>query len=284
MCNKTVALQNFLIGHATEFALEWQNKQQIKTGSFYSPDAPPHIQEKIKEQLAEYFIHIANSLLQEEAVMKENISKLTSIRAAERIESNTTLDEVLKNQKYIRSITWQYVREFSHSGQYEVSIDDFYEWQTKLDLTTDYIFESFCNEYLKILFNRINEQTLLIKELSAPVITLNESIGLLPIIGNLDIERVQNLIESTLQKSVAAGINLLIIDLSGVVTIDTMVAHQLFQLVDSLRLVGINTVLTGLRPEVAQTSIQIGLNFSNIQTENSLQSFFKKLPKENALL
>lgn len=59
--------------------------------------------------------------------------------------------------------------------------------------------------------------------------------------------------------------------------VDTMVAHQIFQLIDSLRIVGIKAILTGIRPEVAHTAIQLGIDFSDITTESSLQNVIKKL-------
>ncbi len=102
-------------------------------------------------------------------------------------------------------------------------------------------------------------------------------IGLLPIIGDIDTHRARGLLESTLNQSVELGINILILDLSGVVMVDTMVAHEIFQLIDALRLIGTDTILTGIRPEVAQTSIQLGLTFDGIQIENSLKNVFASL-------
>lgn len=58
--------------------------------------------------------------------------------------------------------------------------------------------------------------------------------------------------------------------------VDTMVAHQIFKLMDALKLLGVQTIITGIRPEVAQTAVQLGIDFSNIMTEGNLQNVIKK--------
>ena len=67
----------------------------------------------------------------------------------------------------------------------------------------------------------------------------------------------------------------MLLDLSGVVIIDTMVAHQIFQLIEALSLIGVKTDLSGIRPEVAQTAIQLGLKFDNISVNSSLANAIK---------
>ncbi|MED4213667.1 STAS domain-containing protein, partial [Priestia megaterium] len=69
----------------------------------------------------------------------------------------------------------------------------------------------------------------------------------------------------------------LIVDLSGVYIIDTMVADQIFKVVDSLKLLGVETILTGIRPEVAQTIVSIGIDFSSLAIKSSLQKAIEDL-------
>ena len=59
--------------------------------------------------------------------------------------------------------------------------------------------------------------------------------------------------------------------------VDTMVAHQIFKLMDALKLLGVQTIVTGIRPEVAQTAVQLGIDFSDIMTEGNLQNVIKKI-------
>jgi rsbT co-antagonist protein RsbR len=274
---KTTALCDFLKDHAFHFTEDWFKFQKIKEGSDYSLDAPPHVMNKIKEQNAHYVRLVAQSLLQTEEEMRESVSQWTSQTAADRAESKTTLDEVARNSGIFRRVYWEYVQAFVQQTDLPVTLDDLFIWEKKINFTLDYVFETFTIYFTERVMKRLASQASLITELSAPVITLTESIGLLPIIGDIDTARAKNLLESTLQQSVDAKISTLIIDLSGVIVVDTMVAQQIFQLIDSLRMIGIKAILTGIRPEVAQTAVQLGIDFSKITTVSSLQSVMKRL-------
>jgi rsbT co-antagonist protein RsbR len=120
----------------------------------------------------------------------------------------------------------------------------------------------------------INE---LIMELSSPVISLNREIALLPLVGDIDTTRAKIMLESTLQQCASLGVNELLLDLSGVVMIDTMVAQQLFQLIKALDLIGVKTTLSGVRPEIAQTSVQLGISFDKVTIKSTLSSAIKPI-------
>ncbi|WP_163100786.1 STAS domain-containing protein [Peribacillus alkalitolerans] len=280
---KARALYDYLVDHATEFTEEWFTYQTVKTGSDYSLDAPPHVISKIKEQNSQYVRFLAQSLLQTEEEMKDTISDWTSKTAADRVQSKTSLDEVARNNGVFRRVYWEYIKKFVKETDLNIELDDVFYWEKKLNYALDYVLETFIAFFMEIMINRLTSQATLIRELSTPVITLTNKVGLLPIIGEIDTTRAKSILESTLTQAVKARVTILIIDLSGVVMVDTMVAQQVFQLIDSLRIVGIKAILTGIRPEVAQTSIQLGIDFSGIQTENSLQKVISQLAKTNGL-
>ncbi|RSD25558.1 STAS domain-containing protein [Mesobacillus subterraneus] len=277
MDQKTEALYQFLVDHAANFTEDWLKRQKIKTGSDYSADAPSDVMKKVKEQNSNYVRLVAKSLLQTEDEMKGTISAWTSQTAADRIKSKTELTEVAWNSGVFRRVYWEYIQKFVKQTDLAITLDDVFTWEKKLNYTLDYVFETFIIVFMDILMGRLASQASLIKELSAPVITLTKEIGLLPLIGEIDTTRAKNLMESTLTQSIEARINTLILDLSGVVMVDTMVAHQIFKLMDALKLLGVQTIVTGIRPEVAQTSVQLGIDFANIKTEGNLQSVIKKM-------
>ncbi|MFS0784604.1 STAS domain-containing protein [Bacillus sp. 1P06AnD] len=280
MKQQTLALQQYLNQNAKAFAQKWHEAQTSKAGSHYSPDAPQQVQLKIKQQTENYLILIAAGLTQSEEALKQTISEWTSKTAADRIESTTTLTEVIKSNQIFRKVMMDYVLTYTKENRDFIELEELFAWNEILNKALDYSLESFSFHYMNLLTDRLASQASLIKELSAPVIALTDQVGLLPIIGDIDTERAKTLIDTTLQQSVDAQINILIIDLSGVVLVDTMVAQQIFQLIDALKMIGVDTVLTGIRPEVAQTTIQLGLNFSGIETYSSLKSIFQKLTKE----
>jgi rsbT co-antagonist protein RsbR len=277
MNTKAEALYQFLVDHSTDFTEDWLKRQQINTGSDYSADAPPEVMNKVKEQNSNYVRLVAKSLFQTDDEMKETISAWTSQTAADRIKSQTKLTEVAWNSGVFRRVYWEYIQKFVKQTDLDVTLDDVFMWEKKLNYTLDYVLETFIISFMEIMMNRLSSQASLIRELSAPVITLTNNVGLLPLIGEIDTTRARSLMESTLTQCVQEGINTLVLDLSGVVMVDTMVAHQIFKLMDALKLVGIQSVMTGIRPEVAQTAVQLGLDFSGIMTAGNLQNVIKKL-------
>ncbi|NKE04253.1 MULTISPECIES: STAS domain-containing protein [Mesobacillus] len=277
MKTKSRALYEFLVEHATDFSEDWLKRQRVIKGSDYSADAPSEVMNRVKEQNSNYVRLVAKSLYQSEEEMKETISAWTSQTAADRIKSKTDLTEVAWNSGVFRRVYWEYVQRFVKQTEMEITLDDIFTWEKKINYTLDYVFETFIVVFMEILMNRLASQATLIKELSTPVISLTKEVGLLPLIGEIDTTRAKSLMESTLTQSIDARINTLIVDLSGVVMVDTMVAHQIFKLMDALNLLGVRSIVTGIRPEVAQTAVQLGIDFSGITTEGNLQNVVKKI-------
>lgn len=103
-------------------------------------------------------------------------------------------------------------------------------------------------------------------KLSAPIVPIKDDIAVLPLIGYFDENRTKYLTDKVLPEIADMGINHVIADFSGVLTIDALIADSLHQIGKSLRLMGINVVATGLRPELAQITIRSGINMSEIST------------------
>jgi rsbT co-antagonist protein RsbR len=111
-------------------------------------------------------------------------------------------------------------------------------------------------------------------ELSTPVVKLWEGILALPLIGTLDSARTQVVMESLLQKIVETGAEVAIIDITGVPTVDTLVAQHLIKTVTAARLMGADCIISGIRPQIAQTIVHLGVNLADITTKASLADAF----------
>ena len=111
-------------------------------------------------------------------------------------------------------------------------------------------------------------------ELSTPVVKLWENILALPLIGTLDSERTQVVMESLLHKIVETGAAIAIIDITGVPTVDTLVAQHLLKTVAAARLMGADCIISGIRPQIAQTIVHLGVNLSEVTTKASLSDAF----------
>ncbi|SAL51978.1 RsbT co-antagonist protein RsbRA [Caballeronia turbans] len=111
-------------------------------------------------------------------------------------------------------------------------------------------------------------------ELSTPVVQLWDGILALPLIGTLDSARTQVVMENLLQKIVETGAAIAIIDITGVPTVDTLVAQHLLKTVAAARLMGADCIISGIRPQIAQTIVHLGVNLSNVTTKATLAAAF----------
>jgi rsbT co-antagonist protein RsbR len=107
-------------------------------------------------------------------------------------------------------------------------------------------------------------------ELSTPVVKLWDGILALPLIGTLDSERTQVVMESLLQRIVETAAEVAIIDITGVPTVDTLVAQHLMKTVTAARLMGADCIISGIRPQIAQTIVHLGVDLRDITTKASL--------------
>jgi rsbT co-antagonist protein RsbR len=112
-------------------------------------------------------------------------------------------------------------------------------------------------------------------ELSTPVVSLWEGVLALPLIGTLDSARTQVVMESLLEKVVQTGCEVAIIDITGVPTVDTLVAQHLLKTVTAARLMGTDCIISGIRPQIAQTIVHLGVDLSHVITKSSLADAFQ---------
>ena len=120
----------------------------------------------------------------------------------------------------------------------------------------------------------INRQQQELLELSTPVVELWEGILALPLIGTLDSARTQVVMESLLQAIVRTGSGIAIIDITGVPTVDTLVAQHLLKTVAAARLMGADCIISGIRPQIAQTIVHLGVDLSAVTTKATLADAF----------
>ena len=111
-------------------------------------------------------------------------------------------------------------------------------------------------------------------ELSTPVVALWDGILALPLIGTLDSARTQVVMENLLQRIVETGASIAIIDITGVPTVDTLVAQHLLKTVAAARLMGADCLISGIRPQIAQTIVHLGVELQSVTTKATLAAAF----------
>ena len=120
----------------------------------------------------------------------------------------------------------------------------------------------------------IHRQTQEMMELSTPVVTLWAGVLALPLIGTLDSGRTQVVMESLLQRIVETGSSIAILDITGVPTVDTLVAQHLLKTVAAARLMGADCIISGIRPQIAQTIVHLGVDLNSVTTKATLADAF----------
>lgn len=121
----------------------------------------------------------------------------------------------------------------------------------------------------------IDRQQTELMELSTPVISIWDGVLALPLIGTLDSSRTQVVVESLLEKIVEERADIAIIDITGVPTVDTMVAQHLLKAVTAARLMGAECIISGIRPSIAQTMVQLGVDLREVTTKSNLAAAFE---------
>jgi len=128
--------------------------------------------------------------------------------------------------------------------------------------------------YQKSREEMIGRQQAEMLELSTPVVTLWKGVLALPLIGTLDSERTQVVMESLLQRIVDTGSTIAILDITGVPTVDTLVAQHLLKTVAAARLMGADCIISGIRPQIAQTIVHLGVDLNSVTTKATLADAF----------
>ncbi len=163
--------------------------------------------------------------------------------------------------KFIKQEIGDQSREFVEEIEWISSVMD------QLGLFTFEVYQKTRNEIIL----RQQEEML---ELSTPVVELWDGILALPMIGTLDSSRTQVVMESLLQKIMDTGSEIAIVDITGVPTVDTLVAQHLIKTVTAARLMGAECILSGIRPQIAATIVHLGVDLGNIITKASLADAF----------
>ncbi|WP_338786500.1 STAS domain-containing protein [Metabacillus sp. FJAT-53654] len=175
-----------------------------------------------------------------------------------------SLTQALRSLAFYRTVIWDVFTEELEQQQFaaltmlDVSkiIDPLLD---EISAVFGEVFQDHSNKLMKIAYTAL-------EELSVPVVPINKNVAVVPLIGEIDTHRSQLILEVTMEESSKLKLEYLILDVTGVPVIDTMVADNLFKVIYALKLLGVETIITGIRPEIAQTIVSIGVNFKGVTT------------------
>jgi rsbT co-antagonist protein RsbR len=192
--------------------------------------------------------------------VRENLDQLTKSRAVQGFSSGETATFIFSLKKPLFSRVRGAVKDPQALADETWAISELVD---ALGVHTVKMFQKTREEVIA----RQQEEML---ELSTPVVKLWDGVIALPMIGTLDSARTQIVMESLLQRLVDTGAEIAIIDITGVPTVDTLVAQHLLKTVTAIRLMGAECIISGIRPQIAQTIVHLGVDLQGVTTKATL--------------
>ncbi len=263
-------LHDFLLNKAPQLTEDWYNSMDKSdpTGVYSSTD--PEVIQRLKQQNYEFHLNLIGIFKKEESEFFKDFEEWVIATARDKEHIETPTHFVMREFIRVRKQYMNLIDEFVAVSPGKYTNEQINLWKDMIIKEFDIAMVRFTEEKNNYLNDQLMAQKSMINELSSPVIDLSHNVGLLPIVGDIDTHRAKTILESTLKQCEDRNIERLYIDLSGVFMVDTMVAHEIFQLIYSLRLLGVSTTLSGIRPEIAQTAVQLGIDFENVKMTSKL--------------
>jgi rsbT co-antagonist protein RsbR len=263
-------LYYYLLNKAKQLTDDWYESIDKSTASGVYASKDETVIARLKAQNYSFHEHLIQVFVEEDdeffTSFEEWVNEIASDLGHQTTQTHVILHEFLNVQNQYLCMIKGFARK--NEGKYPNS--EVNSWNSIILKAFGKIMTRFVEVHDLLATKRLRSQQELINELSAPVIKLQRHMGLLPIVGEIDTQRAKHILENTLSECSKQGITHLYIDLSGVNMIDTMVAMQIFQLIDALKIVGVKTTLSGVRPEIALTAVHLGLDFKDIQITGNL--------------
>ncbi len=265
---KATGLNDVLIGHEVAILEDW-----IKEMSGQTRRADLMRDAELRAQCSRFLALLrqgaasGNTDLESPAWQpaREQLTEISRTRAQQGFSPTETATFVLSVKKPLFSLLREHVGDDARTLATEL-------WATSelIDSLALYTTEI----YLKTREEIIRRQQEEMLELSTPVVKLWEGILALPVIGTLDSARTQIVMETLLENIVKTNSKVAIIDITGVPTVDTVVAQHLLKTVTAARLMGADCIISGVRPQIAQTIVHLGINLLDVTTKATLSDAF----------
>ncbi|WP_455931133.1 STAS domain-containing protein [Priestia aryabhattai] len=226
-------------------------------------------EDKILEWRAEIIEYLGEALFEKKPIVSQKVTKWAVDIGKIAVENGLSLSQILKSLTFFRTVIWDVFteelqqRKFAPITMLDVSkiIDPFIDEINHIFVD---IYEAHNNEQMKLAY-------MALEELSVPMVPLSKGIAVMPIVGQIDTHRAQLIMETALEKGAKLQLNYLILDISGVLIVDTMVANNIIEIVKALQLIGTKAMITGIRPEIAQTIVSLGIELGTIKTKATLE-------------
>ena len=265
MSKSGTGLTQILAGHESEVLTEWQRNLKdsgaLQTGRIKEAELDTQSKNFLGQfrsaVLADGTVDKASAAFQ---TLQSTLADISRARAIQGFTPTETATFVFS----LKQPLFNAINKSAESGVSKAALI----WQTSVLLDDLGLFT--IEIYQKTREEVIARQSREISELSTPVVKLWDGILALPLIGTLDSARTQIVMENLLQKIIDTGASIAIVAITGVPTVDTLVAQHLLKTVAAARLMGADCIISGIRPQIAQTIVHLGVDLRGVITKASL--------------
>lgn len=193
-------------------------------------------------------------------------------------KNNIPLIVILDAHQAFRKVYWDLLYNYYQYAELELDKEEFFEMERRVNSGFDTFLAHYFSSYIAYKDEILRSQREIIDDLTVPVIPLSSSMAVLPIVGTMDTYRAKRIQERALNRIASLRTEKIIIDLSGVAFMDTAVVGHLFRIVEGINLLGCHAIVTGIRPEIANTMIEMGISLTGkVETKGTLQQALEEL-------
>lgn len=238
---------------------EWETKMKEEKGERFFQFMPEDLLNKTSREFAEL---MTSNLHRTNEVNPEKLSDFTE----KVVRFGWSIKFVNKSIEHFSGVTFHLLEQegIINGTNYKESTDSMRRWISPL---RDSIIEAYSVEWERT----VRLQRIALQELSASLIPVFEKVSVMPLVGTIDTERAKLIMENLLEGVVNQRAEVVLLDITGVPVVDTMVAHHIIQAADAVRLIGAKCMLVGIRPEIAQTIVALGIELNDFTTTSTLQ-------------
>ncbi|WP_173917761.1 RsbT co-antagonist protein RsbRA [Halobacillus sp. Marseille-Q1614] len=255
-------LKGMVIEHSDDIVKMWLEEVNSKKSSDYTSS----ISDELFENTNREFVNVIFS-----SIEKNGVSSDLEDFSERLINLGWPLSYLTDGMQVFRRVITEFILQRSD----QVDSKYFGEILRQVDNWVDPVINKLVNEFSGSWENIVSLQRVALQELSAPLIPVMENITIMPLIGTIDTERAKLIMENLLDGVIKHNAEVVLIDITGVPVVDTMVAHHIIQAAEAVRLIGSRCILVGIRPEIAQTIVNLGIDLGKFPTKSSLRKGFQ---------
>ncbi|UOQ44348.1 RsbT co-antagonist protein RsbRA [Halobacillus salinarum] len=255
-------IKDVVLEHSNDIVQMWLEEIQAHKKFDYTAT----ISDEMFESTNREFVNVIFS-----SIEKQGLSADLEKFAERLINLGWPLSYLTDGMQVFRRVITDFILKQSES----IDSDYFSEVLRKVDGWVDPVINQLVNEYSGSWEHIVSLQRVALQELSAPLIPVMENITIMPLIGTIDTERAKLIMENLLDGVIKHNAEVVLIDITGVPVVDTMVAHHIIQAAEAVRLIGSRCILVGIRPEIAQTIVNLGIDLGKFPTKSSLRKGFQ---------